>query len=470
MASRSTPFFTGLVLAACLATGAAAQQPPVSLQPPARPAEKPATPKPPANPTVKRAEAPKPKPDAPKPKPKTAPVAENEEEAAPAKPGKPQAKLKTAGAGSGHFEAFLAKAKARALAEGISQATIDRAFAGLSPDPAIILLTRKQAEFVKPIWSYIAGSVSPERIARGRAMLAAHADVLANIEARFGVPKEIVLGVWGMETNYGSFTGGNSVIRSLATLAFARYREDFFLDELIVALRILDEGHVEIAAMRGSWAGAMGHTQFMPSSYMKYAVSYSGRGHGDIWRSVPDALASTANYLKEYKWVRGAPWGIEVTLPESIDLSRMRRDFGQWAAAGVQPAGDVALPSRGEARLFLPAGIRGPAFLVTDNYDVIKSYNQSDAYALGVAFLGDRIMGRSPLAGSWPTKEKQLSKGEREEVQRRLRDAKLYTGKIDGKLGTGTRDALQRFQLSVGYKPADGYANPPALARLRKGS
>lgn len=365
------------------------------------------------------------------------------------------------------FAAFLAGLWPLAQAQGVSRETFDEAFRGVTLDASVVALTKKQSEFVKPIWSYLDGAVNASRINRGQTAAEQYATTLSTIEGRYGVPKEIVLGIWGMETNFGSFFGDKYIIRALASLAYARYRGTFFRDELIMALRILEEGHVERSGMRGSWAGAMGHTQFMPSSFLKHAVDFNGDGRKDIWNSIPDALASTANYLKNYGWVSRLPWGFEVELPQGFAFRTMRQDFAQWRAQGFERADGRGLPASGEARLFLPAGSKGPAFLVTANYEAIKAYNTSDAYALGVAHLGDRIAGRGPLQADWPRKEKLLSKAEGEEVQRRLTQRGFYRDKIDGKIGSGTREAVRQFQLSIGYSPADGHPDHKLLARLR---
>jgi membrane-bound lytic murein transglycosylase B len=376
------------------------------------------------------------------------------------------AKPAPAAATASSFDGFLKSLWPLAQARGISRETFALAFRGVTPDPSIAALTRKQSEFVAPIWSYLNSAVGGARISRGRDVLADHAGVLAQVEARYGVPKEIVLGIWGMETNYGSFKGDKDIIRSLATLAHLRYRGDFFRDELLTALELIEKGHVERRELRGSWAGAMGHTQFMPSSYMKYAVDHSGDGHADIWTSTSDAIASTANYLKGYGWTPGLPWGIEVVVPEGFDHNLYRASFSSFRAAGVRRADGGSLPSSGEARLFYPAGHTGPALLLTANFDVIKKYNSSDAYALAVGHLGDRIMGRSALQGEWPTSAPRLDKAGTTEVQRRLKGLGLYNQDADGRIGTGTREAVRQYQLKIG-EIADGYPTPALLAKLR---
>jgi membrane-bound lytic murein transglycosylase B len=364
------------------------------------------------------------------------------------------------------FDGFLRTLWPMAQARGISRKTFDLAFQGVTPDPSIVALTRKQSEFTAPIWSYLNSAVGGSRISRGREMLEAQAGVLAQAESRYGVPKEIILGIWGMETNYGSFKGDKDVIRSLATLANIRYRGDFFRDELLTALELIEKGHVERSELRGSWAGAMGHTQFMPSSYMKYAVDQTGDGHADIWTSTSDAIASTANYLKGYGWTPGLPWGIEVVVPEGFDHNLYRASFSSFRSAGVRRADGGSLPSSGEARLFYPAGHTGPALLLTANFDVIKKYNSSDAYALAVGHLGDRIAGRPALQGDWPVKAPRLDKAGITDVQRRLKGLGLYNHDADGRIGTGTREAVRQYQLRVGML-ADGYPTPSLLARMK---
>jgi membrane-bound lytic murein transglycosylase B len=364
------------------------------------------------------------------------------------------------------FTAFVAGLWPAARARGVSRATFEAAFAGVTSDPKIVELTGKQSEFVKPIWSYLDGAVSEARVARGRAAATEHAATLAAIERRYGVERSVVLGVWGMETNYGSFTGGKDVIRSLATLAHLRYRGGFFRDELLTALVILQQGHVARADMKGSWAGAMGQTQFMPSSFRKWAVDQDGDGHKDIWTSVPDALASTANYLKSHGWRRGLPWAVEVRLPPRFDYKTRKAAFPRWAALGARRADGKAMPHDGEATLFQPAGAHGPAFLVTANFSAIKAYNSSDAYALGVGLLGDRIGGAAGVQAAWPVNEPQLDHAQRREVQRRLASMGFHIGDADGRIGTRTRDALRAFQERRGLVP-DGHPSVGALQALR---
>ena len=306
------------------------------------------------------------------------------------------------------FSAFVQSLWPQAHARGVSRRTFDAAFKGITPDPAVIALTKKQAEFVKPIGDYLASAVSQKRIDKGQAVAREWKALLEKSEQRFGVDCYIVLAVWGMETNFGGFTGEKSTIRSLATLAFARYRGDYFKQELLTALEILEHGDVAPKDMQGSWAGAMGQTQFMPSSYKRYAVDFDGDGRRDIWNTIPDALGSTANYLRRHGWIEGETWGYEIVLPRSLQAqsSTQMRPFRQWAAEGIKRADGESMPATGEASLLLPAGRDGPAFLVTRNFKVIKSYNNSTSYALGVALLSDRIAGWGPLRASWPVAER----------------------------------------------------------------
>ncbi|MCA3627535.1 MAG: lytic murein transglycosylase [Methylobacterium sp.] len=363
-------------------------------------------------------------------------------------------------------QAFLASLWNEARQRSIRRETFQAALGNFTPDPAIIALTKKQSEFVQPIWSYLDNAISDSRLTRGRSAGERFAGELAAIERKYGVDRRIMLGIWGMETNFGSFTGEKDVFRSLATLALHRYRDDFFREELLVALKMLGDGLADRSAMRGSWAGAMGQTQFMPSSFMKYAVDHDGDGVRDLWENIPDALASTANYLASFGWQPGLPWGMEVNVPDGFNLGSVEgmREFSSWAAAGFTRANGSALPRNGKATLWYPAGIRGPAFLVTENYRVIKRYNSSDAYALAVAHLGDRIAGGGSFRAAWPRNDKRLSPAEVKELQRRLIALGHPLGKVDGRIGELSREAIRRQQTRLGL-PADGY---PTLALLQK--
>ena len=364
------------------------------------------------------------------------------------------------------FQAFVEGLWPDAQARGVSRATFDNAFRGVVPDPKIGATTGKQSEFVRPVWHYIAAATAPGTVAKGQAAARQWAPVLAGVERTYGVPSSVVLALWGLESGYGASTGGVYTIRALATLAFAGNRRELFRQELLAALQILEQDHIARDAMLGSWAGAMGQTQFMPSSYLKFAVDGDGDGRRDIWTSVPDALASTANFMQQKGWDPSLPWGFEVVLPEGFDWRTVSAGFPQWASLGVRRADGRAMPPRGEGALFLPAGVKGPALLITANFEVIRAYNTSDAYALGVGFLSDRIAGLGPLRASWPVSDPILTLAERAEVQKRLAALALYDGATDGKVGPRSRDSVRRFQLSRGLV-ADGYMSPAVLEALR---
>ncbi|MDB5651753.1 MAG: lytic transglycosylase [Hyphomicrobiales bacterium] len=381
------------------------------------------------------------------------------------------AKAEDAGHNDAAFDNFVAALWPDAQRMGVSRATFDAAFQGVNPDPSLLKHSGKQAEFVKPIWQYLSATVSPARVARGREREAEFADTLARIEARYGVDRFVILAVWGMETNYGAYSGKSSIVRSLATLAEAKYRGTFFRDELLVALKILEERHISPEGMLGSWAGAMGQTQFMPSSFMKYAVDWDGDGHKDIWTSVPDALASTAYYLAEHGWIKGWTWGYEVVLPSNLSLKAFEphefRPFTQWTAAGLVRTDGESMPRIGEAALMLPAGRSGPAILVTRNFQAIKSYNASTAYALGVAFLSDRLAGAPALRTPWPVHERTLDTNQSVEMQKHLIRLGYRIGDLDGKIGEKAQVAIRHYQRQAGLEP-DGFASVPLLEKMRK--
>jgi lytic murein transglycosylase len=369
------------------------------------------------------------------------------------------------------FHAFVGGLWPLAEARGVKRATFDAAFAGVSFDPRIVAHTTAQAEFVEPIWVYLSSAVSPERVARGRAKAEDVRPWLAKAEKAFGVDPAVLVGIWGMESEFGVFTGGDSVIRALASLAFVHYQGDYFRDELIAALAILEEGDIAPRDMKGSWAGAMGQTQFMPSSFLEYAVDFEGHGRRDIWDSAPDAIGSTANFLAKHGWVAGAPWGFEVRLPEGFELTAADSArfvaFSSFAARGVTRVDGGALPQDGEAELLIPAGLKGPIFLVTANFRTIKAYNNSTAYALGVALLGDAVMGRDGLKTAWPTRDKPLAEREVRELQRELDRRGYAIGDIDGRVGDRLQAAVRAYQESIGAPP-DGYPTLALLRRLRR--
>jgi membrane-bound lytic murein transglycosylase B len=365
------------------------------------------------------------------------------------------------------FRAFLAALWPQAAAHGVSRETFDRAFDGVSEDKSAPSATDKQAEFDKPLSAYFGEAVSVTRIARGRALALQWQSELGEIEHRYGVPREILLAAWGVESDFGRVRGDKDLIRSLATLAFRRKDRDLFVEELLNALVILQKGAVGREKMQGSWAGAMGDPQFLPSAYLKYAVSYSGGGFADIWDRPPDTLASIGNFLGTSGWNRAVPWGLEVVLPANFAFTTLHADFRDFAAAGVEAADGASLPGAGKATLFLPSGAGGPAFLLSENYWVLKAYNNSDSYALSLACLGDRIAGRPGLHALWPKAEKQWSRNDKAEIQKLLTRLALYAGTIDGKFGQASRDAIHAFQIETRDFPADGVGRADLLARLR---
>ncbi len=367
------------------------------------------------------------------------------------------------------LDKWLVAFRDRALAAGISSATLD-ALNGAEYLPDVVRKDRHQNEFTKTIWDYLDKAVSDDRIAHGQKALTAHAEVLRRIEASYGVDAEIVAAIWGLESAYGAVRGDLPTLHALATLAYDGRRGAFFEGELIAALKILQSGDVAAQGLRGSWAGAMGHTQFMPSSWHAYAVDFTGDGKRDIWGDDPtDALASTAAYLAGKGWVKGAPWGGEVTLPPGFDYDltteRVRKPVADWQAMGVRLTGGGDLPDHGLASVLLPGGHRGAAFLIFQNFHVIESYNTADAYVIAVGHLADQLRGRGPILAPWPREERALSFDERVALQRRLTAAGFDTGGIDAKMGPKTIAAIKSFQKARGMVP-DGFPSLTVLSAL----
>ena len=369
------------------------------------------------------------------------------------------------------FARWVRGFRGRALGQGIRAEIFDAAFRGVRFDPEVIERDRNQSEFTKTIWDYLETAASDTRIRNGRDALRRQGPLLQAIEDRFGVEKEVVAAVWGLESAYGTFRGDKDVIQSLATLAADSRRGRFFEGQLVAALRILQSGDVSPRAMTGSWAGAMGHTQFIPTSYLDYAVDADGDGRRDIWSDDPtDALASTAAYLARFGWTKGQPWGVEVRLPRGFDYAQARRDLkrlpSEWARAGVVGVDGRPVPDHGRASVLLPAGAQGAAFLVFDNFAVIERYNTADAYVIGVGHLADRLRGGDPIRSVWPRGDRALTGPERRELQQRLTAAGFDTRGVDGKIGPLTIEAVRRYQRSLGLAP-DGYASLAILQRLR---
>lgn len=369
------------------------------------------------------------------------------------------------------FAAFVESVWPDAQARGVSRRTFDAAFEGVAANPALLKESHAQTEFTRTAGDYLTAAVNPARVAEARRQAERWGDTLAAIERRTGVDRWVVLGVWGMESNFGRSMGGQNVIRSLATLAAAGRRGDLFRNELIDALVILQEGHVGPREMVGSWAGAMGQTQFMPSSFLKDAVDFDGDGRKDIWTSIPDALASTAQFLKNHGWETGVDWGAEALLPDGFALKASDhaefRPFSEWTARGVARADGSPLPTRGTARLTLPMGIRGPAFLRTQNFEVIRDYNTSTSYALAVAMLGDRAAGRAPSPLPWP-KEKALTAAQALDLQKTLARQGYEVAKFDGKIGDKDRATIALWQERHGLVP-DGHPTAALVARIEAG-
>lgn len=367
------------------------------------------------------------------------------------------------------FRRWVERFRPKAAAAGIRRATFDKAFRDVRFNPKIIEHDRNQSEFTQAIWDYLDIAVSPQRVRNGRAKHRKWRRELAAIEARYGVEAPVLLAVWGLETAYGQFTGGYNVIEAYATLAYDGRRRRFAERQLISALRIVQAGDKEPSAMTGSWAGAMGHTQFIPTSFEVYAVDFTGDGARDIWWP-PDALASTANFLSGEGWTRGQPWGTEVRLPGGFDFANagltVRKPVRYWNALGVRLTDGSAIPDHGSGSILTPAGADGPAFVVFRNFRVIRRYNNAMSYALAVGHLGDRISGAPGFRASWPRHEKPLTHAQTRELQRRLTARGFSTGGIDGKNGPNTTRAVRAFQRSIGITP-DGYASTELLHRLR---
>jgi len=366
---------------------------------------------------------------------------------------------------------FVSGLWADAQRMGVSRQAFDAAFAGYRPLDNVMDLTRRQPEFTATVADYIGRRVTASQVSTGQQMRQRHGAVLAEISQRFGVQSEVILAIWGMETNFGGFMGGTNTIHALATLTQNNYRRDFFRNELLTALRIVSDGHVRPSNMVGSWAGAMGHTQFMPTSFMRYAVDYTGDGTKDIWTSVSDALASTANYLREHGWRPGETWGYEIRLPNGFDFARAEQmgtaALGQWAQMGVVRASGSAFPRPTDmARLYMPQGASGPSFLVLPNFDVIKRYNNSNSYALAVGHLADRILGTGGFATPWPAGDYALNQAQRLQLQTLLSRRGYDVGTPDGVIGPRTRAAIMAFQRQAGL-PADGHASGLLLNRLQ---
>ena len=352
------------------------------------------------------------------------------------------------------FSACVSGLKARAASSGVSSATIERAFSGVTPDMKVIELMQNQPEFKTPIWDYLGTLVDEEKVAEGRRMLAQHSSTLSSAEQRFGVDRHAIVAVWGVESDFGKAGGKFPLIQALSTGAcYAPRRNDFFRGELVSTLRIIDRGDLSPSRLVGSWAGAFGHTQFIPSTYLRLAVDGDGDGRRDLVDSIPDALHSTANFLAKAGWVTGAPWGYEVDVPDGYGgpVGRTgKQPVSSWAARGVTRVGGGALTGGGNAGLIMPAGRNGPAFLVFKNYDAAYAYNGADSYALAISLLSDRLRGRPGVQAAWPTDDPPLSREQRRELQRLLIARGYDVGEPDGAVGAKTRAAIKDIEGRIG--------------------
>lgn len=368
------------------------------------------------------------------------------------------------------FASCLAGLKSAALARGVGAQAFASATEGLQPNMEVIGFLDAQPEFKTPIWDYLASLVDDERVSDGQARLSQYADAFRAAQERYGVDAATIAAVWGVESNYGQAFGKRPIVQSLATLSCFGRRQDYFRGEFISALKILDRGDVRAQDFNGSWAGAFGHTQFMPSTFLTTAVDMDGDGRRDIVGSVPDALGSTANFLKRAGFVEGLAWGFEVALPDHYSGPSgrgLKQSMSAWAARGLRRLDGRGL-GEGSAGLLLPAGPRGPAFLVTRNFDAIYGYNAAESYALAIALLSDRLRGGPGLQTPWPNGERGLSRAERRELQGLLARRGYDVGNADGVLGTKSRQAIADYQGRIGLA-ANGSASAEVLDALRGG-
>jgi lytic murein transglycosylase len=359
-----------------------------------------------------------------------------------------------------------------AARRGISRASFDRFASGLEPDVKIMDYVDAQPEFTKAFWDYVDLLVTDERIAKGRELLAQHAAIFDAVEKAYGVDRYIIAAIWGVETKYGTVAGERPVIRSTATLACVGRRQAYFKDEFLAALEILHRGDIRPEQLKGSWAGAFGATQFMPTAFKRYAVDFDGDGRRDVVGSPADVIASTANHLAKAGWVRGQTWGYEVVVPQGFnymlaDTSR-QLPLHEWAWLGLRRPDGSAFPRPNEkAYLFVPAGVRGPSFLMLENFRAIMKYNPAEAYALAAGHLADRLRGGGPIAQAWPREERVLTRAERLELQEHLARRGFDVGEPSGRLGLKTRAAVRDFQARNGLVP-DGFASAAVLDQLRR--
>jgi len=380
--------------------------------------------------------------------------------------------LATGAPAAADFDSCVASLRESALQKGVSASTFDRVMSGVTPDPKVVESMESQPEFKMPIWDYMAFLVDQKRVDDGKQMMARHAAALSSAEARYGVDRYAIAAVWGVESDYGQLAGRWSLAQALSTLVCTGpRRQDYFRGELIAALQIVDRGDLTPDQLRGSWAGAVGQTQFMPSTYLRLAVDGDGDGRRDLVGSTADALHSTANYLARSGWVPGSRWGYEVQLPAQYAGPSGRTDkqpVSAWGARGIRRIDGSPLTGSGNAALLVPAGPAGPAFLAFKNYDAIYAYNSADAYALAICVLSDQLRGLGGIRTPWPTDDRGLSRAERKEVQELLLRRGYDIGEADGAIGARTRQALTAYQARIGL-PTDGRAGGHVLDALRAG-
>jgi lytic murein transglycosylase len=367
------------------------------------------------------------------------------------------------------FQSCKADLRRAALSQGVSGAVFDRTMAGVSPDMEILERQRNQPEFKTPIWDYMAALADEAKVEEGRALLRQHDRLLDRIEERYGVDRHAVVAVWGVESDYGKIKSRYDLPQALATVACFGGRQRFFRGELVAMLKIIQRGDLPAEKMRGSWAGAFGHTQFIPSTYLRLAVDFDGDGRRDLVDSIPDALASTANYLKKAGWRTGATWGYEVRLPRGYSGPSGRRNkqaLSAWAGRGITRIDGRPLTGSGSAGLLIPAGKSGPAFLVFRNFDAAYAYNAAESYALAISHLSDRLRGGGPIRTPWPTDDRPLSRLERKELQELLLAHGYQIGEADGAIGPITRGAIEDVERQIGMRPS-GRAGGKVLDALR---
>jgi len=358
------------------------------------------------------------------------------------------------------FSTFAADLWRDAQAKGVNRANFDLALKGVTPDQRVIAATRRQPEYGKPVGDYVNAIVSNRRIADGQLKAREWAKTFDAVEQKFQVERWVLLALWGMESDFGAEKDRWDVFRSLATLAYVKYRHPYFRNELLVAMRIMQDGHIPREKMVSSWAGAMGQTQFMPTNFVDYAIDFSGDGRADIWGNVPDVLGSTANYLRKWKWNSALPWGFEVIVPSGFDYMRSRATFPEWQALGVHRADGKPFPAAGQGFLLFPSGASGPGFIVTENFAVLKEYNNSDAYAIAVGHLADRMHGGALIKTAWPKDDRQLSRDARIALQKKLSTLGYKVNEFEGHIDFDLRDNIRAEQKKLGLLP-DG--NPTAL-------